>query len=77
MTTTMTMHLLFHVQVATNHAIVGLVVLALVVVQVGLGLLRPGTEHKARRVFNWGHRITGWVTQLLAGKCKHVMVQII
>ncbi|XP_012942585.1 putative ferric-chelate reductase 1 homolog [Aplysia californica] len=64
---------------AVPHAYVGLAVTAGVGVQVLMGFLRPGGDHKLRPLYNWGHfalghltHITAAVTMFLAYDIEHI-----
>ncbi|CAL1526684.1 unnamed protein product [Lymnaea stagnalis] len=48
------------------HSVIGLIVTGLVGIQLIAGMLRPGPEDKLRVYFNWGHRVMGQLTHLLA-----------
>ncbi|XP_012941280.1 putative ferric-chelate reductase 1 homolog [Aplysia californica] len=51
---------------AIPHAYVGLAVTASVGVQVIAGFFRPGSDSKLRPLFNWGHRLLGQASHILA-----------
>ena len=55
-------------QRAVAHAIVGLVVAGLVLVQLLMGLQRPGLTSPRRLLFNWAHRLLAASCQILASK---------
>ncbi|KAK7493237.1 hypothetical protein BaRGS_00015574, partial [Batillaria attramentaria] len=59
-----------------KHAIVGLTLASLVVVQVMAGLLRPGKGADARFFFNWGHRILGQCVHILSAVTMYLAFDI-
>lgn len=52
---------------ADPHAYWGLAATVAVGLQVIAGMLRPGPDHKLRIFFNWGHRILGHASHIIAG----------
>ncbi|CAG5124771.1 unnamed protein product [Candidula unifasciata] len=48
------------------HSYFGLIVVASVTLQVIAGFFRPGIDHEMRYLFNYGHRILGQTTHILA-----------
>lgn len=48
------------------HGILGGVTTALALLQGAAGLLRPSPDHKYRPLFNWGHRVQGFATHVIA-----------
>ncbi|GFS20112.1 ferric-chelate reductase [Elysia marginata] len=53
-------------QAADPHAYWGLAVAVAVGLQIIAGMLRPGPDHKLRIFFNWGHRILGQASHVIA-----------
>merc|ERR1711994_731811 len=51
---------------ATIHAVIGLVCMGLSLLMILSGFLRPSLDSEIRPVFNWGHRMTGILTWILA-----------
>ncbi|RUS81868.1 hypothetical protein EGW08_010391 [Elysia chlorotica] len=51
---------------AAPHAVCGLIVVVFLILQIIAGILRPDLSDKRRIIFNWGHRILGNLTHLLA-----------
>ncbi|KAH9495407.1 hypothetical protein Btru_016418 [Bulinus truncatus] len=48
------------------HSVIGLIVTGFVALQIIAGFLRPNPDHNRRIFFNWGHRILGQLTHILA-----------
>ncbi|XP_055864263.1 putative ferric-chelate reductase 1 isoform X2 [Biomphalaria glabrata] len=48
------------------HSILGLIVTGFIGLQIIMGMLRPGPDHKRRIIFNWGHRVLGQLTHITA-----------
>ncbi|XP_035853977.1 putative ferric-chelate reductase 1 isoform X1 [Sander lucioperca] len=54
---------------AGSHPYIGCTVMALSVIQLIVGFLRPAPESPRRRIFNWVHLVTGTAGQILAVGC--------
>ncbi|KAF1372753.1 hypothetical protein PFLUV_G00251860 [Perca fluviatilis] len=54
---------------AASHPYIGCTVMALSVIQLIVGFLRPAPESPRRRIFNWVHLVTGTAGQILAVGC--------
>ncbi|KAK3919791.1 Putative ferric-chelate reductase 1-like protein [Frankliniella fusca] len=48
------------------HGILGGITTGLALIQGAAGLLRPGPDDKYRPIFNWGHRVQGFLTHMIA-----------